>query len=145
MTFKSTRIQLKPERAAEYKAVHAAVWPTVLATLARHHIADYTIHHYPPLQLLVATFKYTGEDYDKDMAGIAADEDTQRWWALTDGMQESFNEGATGSGGDVPWWTVSVRGGGWLRTKWHRSLGFGASVLLRGWFVYLTKSDGWDL
>jgi len=98
-------IKLKPERAAEYKAVHAAVWPTVLATLARHHIADYTIHHHPPLQLLVAAFTYTGEDYDKDMAAIAADEETQRWWSLTDGMQESFNEGATGSGGEVPWWT----------------------------------------
>ena len=96
----------------EYKAVHAAVWPTVLATLARHHIADYAIHHHPPLQLLVATFTYTGEDYDKDMAAIAADEETQRWWKLTDEMQESFNEGATGSGADVPWWTVSVRGGG---------------------------------
>ncbi|KAF8553733.1 hypothetical protein OG21DRAFT_1413728, partial [Imleria badia] len=60
-------IKLKPERAAEYKAVHAAVWPTVLATLARCHVTDYSIHHYPPLQLLVATFKYTGEDFDKDM------------------------------------------------------------------------------
>ncbi|KAG8217198.1 rhamnose mutarotase [Butyriboletus roseoflavus] len=98
-------IKLKPERAEEYKALHAAVWPTVLATLARHHITDYSIHHYPPLQLLVATFKYTGDDYDKDMAAIAADEETQRWWKLTDEMQESFNKGATGSGGDVPWWT----------------------------------------
>ena len=61
---KTRRVQLKPEHAAEYKAVHAAVW------------------------------------------------ETQRWWSLTDGMQESFNEGATGSGADVPRWTVSVRGGG---------------------------------
>ena len=27
---------------------------------------------------------------------------------MTDGMQASFNEGATGSGQEVPWWTVSV-------------------------------------
>ncbi|EPQ58662.1 rhamnose mutarotase [Gloeophyllum trabeum ATCC 11539] len=97
--------RLKPESVAEYKALHAAVWPGVLAALQRHHIADYSIYHYPPLNLLVATFKYTGEDYAKDMAGIAADPETQRWWKVTDGMQESFNEGATGSAGEVPWWT----------------------------------------
>ncbi|KXN91976.1 hypothetical protein AN958_11036 [Leucoagaricus sp. SymC.cos] len=38
------------------------------------------------------------------MAQVAADPETQRWWALTDSMQESFVEGATGSGKDVPWW-----------------------------------------
>lgn len=60
------------------------------------------------MRLLIANFKYTGEDYGKDMADIAADPDTQRWWKLTDAMQESLQEGATGSGGDVPWWTVRV-------------------------------------
>lgn len=54
--------------------------------------------------------KYTGADYTKDMAGIAADPETQRWWKVTDGMQESFEKGATGSGGEVPWWTVSCVG-----------------------------------
>ena len=61
----------------------------------------------PPLQLLIANFKYTGSDYDADMKAIAADEETQRWWKVTDGMQESFEAGATGSGQEVPWWTVS--------------------------------------
>ena len=82
------------------------MWPGVLAALERHNIADYSIHYYPPLQLLIANFKYVGEDYDADMRGIAADPETQRWWAVTDGMQESFVEGATGSGGAVPWWQV---------------------------------------
>lgn len=31
------------------------------------------------------------------------DEETRRWWAVTDGMQESLNEGATGSEGGG-WW-----------------------------------------
>ncbi|KAI0324691.1 rhamnose mutarotase [Cubamyces sp. BRFM 1775] len=97
-------IKLKPEHEAEYKAIHANVWPGVLAALARHHIADYSIHYYPPLRLLIANFKYTGADFDADMRGIAADPETRRWWELTDGMQESFVEGATGSGGAVPWW-----------------------------------------
>ncbi|KAI0345058.1 rhamnose mutarotase [Trametopsis cervina] len=98
-------IKLKPEYEAEYINAHANVWPSVLSALARHNIADYSINYYKPLQLLIATFKYTGSDLEKDMADIAADPETQRWWELTDRMQESFQEGATGSGGSVPWWT----------------------------------------
>ncbi|KAH9930942.1 rhamnose mutarotase [Fomitopsis serialis] len=97
-------IKLKPEAEAEYKALHANAWPGVLAALARAHIADYSIHFFPPLHLLVATFKYTGNDFDGDMKKIGEDEETRRWWALTDKMQESFVDGATGSGGEKPWW-----------------------------------------
>lgn len=102
--------QLKPEAEAEYRAIHAAVWPGVLAALERYHIVDYSIHYYPPLQLLVANFKYVGSDYDADMRGIGEDPETQVWWKVTDRMQESFVPGATGSGGPVPWWQVSRTG-----------------------------------
>ncbi|GBE82756.1 hypothetical protein SCP_0411410 [Sparassis crispa] len=97
-------IKLKPGAEQEYKALHAAAWPGVLAALARYHIADYSIHYYAPLRLLVAHFKYTGTDYAADMRDMAEDAETRRWWALTDRLQESFVEGATGSGGDAPWW-----------------------------------------
>lgn len=99
--------KLKPAAVEEYKEIHAAVWPGVLLALERAHIVDYSIHHYLPLQLLVATFKYTGNDYEGDMAKVAQDPETQRWWKVTDLMQESFEEGAEGSGKEVPWWTVS--------------------------------------
>ncbi|KAI6037000.1 hypothetical protein BKA83DRAFT_4170602 [Pisolithus microcarpus] len=98
-------IKLKPEFAEEYKRLHANVWPGVLAALGKHHISDYSISHYPPLQLLIATFKYTGDDYEKDMKTIGEDEETRKWWEITDRMQESFNDGATGSGKEIPWWT----------------------------------------
>ncbi|THH31556.1 hypothetical protein EUX98_g2649 [Antrodiella citrinella] len=97
-------IKLKPDAEAEYKAIHASVWPGVLAALSRHHIADYSIHYHPPLHLLIAHFKYTGDDFDADMRAMAEDEETRRWWQVTDGMQESFEVGATGSAGG-PWWT----------------------------------------
>ena len=41
------------------------------------------------------------------MDAIGQDEETKRWWKLTDAMQESFVEGAEGSGKEVPWWMVS--------------------------------------
>ncbi|KAH9918389.1 rhamnose mutarotase [Epithele typhae] len=97
-------IKLRPEAEAEYKKIHANVWPGVLAALERHNIADYSIHYHPPLNLLIATFKYVGSNYEADMKGIAADPETLRWWAVTDGMQESLVEGATGSAGTTPWW-----------------------------------------
>ncbi|KIK37008.1 hypothetical protein CY34DRAFT_810786 [Suillus luteus UH-Slu-Lm8-n1] len=98
-------IKLKPERADEYKEVHRNVWPGVLNALERYHIVDYSINHYPPLNLLIANFKYTGSDFEKDMKAIGDDEEMQRWWRLKDSMQESFNDGASGSGKEIPWWT----------------------------------------
>ncbi|PPQ66038.1 hypothetical protein CVT26_010794 [Gymnopilus dilepis] len=98
--------RLKPTHSAAYIQLHAHPWPGVLAALARAHITDYSIHYFAPLHLLIAHFKYTGREgeYESDMRRIAEDEETRRWWALTDAMQESFVEGAVGSGGDVPWW-----------------------------------------
>lgn len=47
--------------------------------------------------------RYIGDDFEADMASIKDSEPTRRWWALTDGMQESFLPGATGSEAG-PWW-----------------------------------------
>ncbi|KAK1217502.1 hypothetical protein PQX77_019853 [Marasmius sp. AFHP31] len=98
-------IKLKPSAEAEYLAIHSEVWPGVLAALERAHIVDYSIHYYRPLQLLIANMKYTGTDYEADMKKVAEDPETQKWWKVTDGMQESFEEGAEGSGKETPWWT----------------------------------------
>ncbi|KAF9036869.1 rhamnose mutarotase [Panaeolus papilionaceus] len=109
-------IKLKSQYIAEYKKIHANTWPSVLSALQKAHITDYSIHHFhhptltttttksDPLHLLIATFKYTGSDYDADMKTIAEDPETERWWKITDVMQESFVEGVEGSGRDLPWW-----------------------------------------
>ncbi|KAF7294668.1 Gtp-binding protein ypt3 [Mycena indigotica] len=97
-------VKLKPSAEAEYRKIHAEVWPSVLAALERAHVEDYSIHYYAPLQLLIANFKYTGSDYEADMRKVAEDPETQRWWQITDIMQETLVEGASGSGKEVPWW-----------------------------------------
>ncbi|VDC03885.1 unnamed protein product [Peniophora sp. CBMAI 1063] len=97
-------IKLKPEAEAEYLRIHREVWPGVLAALERSHIVDYSIFHYKPMNLLIATMKYVGNDWEKDSQISREDADTRRWWELTDGMQETLVEGATGSAGDKPWW-----------------------------------------
>lgn len=85
----------------------------MLERLRQSHITDFSIHFLPQppylapapdiAGLLIATFKYEGEDFDADMAAIAANPETQRWWSLTDPMQSSLIEGAKGSG-EGTWW-----------------------------------------
>jgi L-rhamnose mutarotase len=48
-------IRLQPEVIAEYKRIHAAVWPEVLAAIAASNIRNYTIFLKEPENLLFAT------------------------------------------------------------------------------------------
>lgn len=66
---------------------------------------DYSIHFFEPANLLIAHMRYIGEDFKKDMESIKTSEMTRKWWAMTDGMQESFVPGATGSESGPGWWT----------------------------------------
>jgi L-rhamnose mutarotase len=48
---------------------------------------------------LFAYFEYTGTDFSADMATMAADPNTQKWWKLTDPCQEPLETCAKGE-----WW-----------------------------------------
>lgn len=90
-------IRVRPDRIADYERLHAEAWPGVLATIRAANIRNYSIFRHG--ELLFAYFEYVGDDYEADMAAIAADPVTQEWWKLTDSMQEPFPERAAGS-----WW-----------------------------------------
>jgi L-rhamnose mutarotase len=49
--------------------------------------------------------RYIGSNYEQDMAEIGKSEATRKWWKMTDGMQESYVPGATGSESGPDWWT----------------------------------------
>jgi L-rhamnose mutarotase len=91
-------IHVKKEAIAEYERIHTAVWPEVLATIERCNIRNYSIFRHGAL--LIAYFEYHGDDYETDMAKMAADPQTQAWWKLTDPMQEPLPDHAEGA-----WWT----------------------------------------
>ena len=82
---------------AEYIRYHAAVWPTVLKTIAECGIRNYSI--FLRSGVLFAYFEYHGTDYEADMRKMAADPETQRWWAIMDPMQAA--DGRCGGGGEV--------------------------------------------
>ena len=90
-------IGLRPEHAAEYIRLHADVWPGVLQKIEDCNMRNYSIFRYQ--DLLFAYFEYIGDDYEADMAAIAADETTREWWALCGPMQQPVGERADGE-----WW-----------------------------------------
>ena len=92
-------VGLPAEHAAEYERLHAEPWPAVLDRLARSNIRNYSIYRLD--ELLFSYFEYVGDDYDGDMAAIAADPETQRWWTFTEPLQRPIAGAAEGE-----WWHV---------------------------------------
>ncbi|KRB36802.1 L-rhamnose mutarotase [Microbacterium sp. Root180] len=90
-------IGLPAENRAEYERYHAAVWPRVLERLTASNITNYSIYRHG--ELLFSYFEYIGDDYEGDMAAIAADPETQRWWAVQEPLQRPLDERADGE-----WW-----------------------------------------
>ena len=84
--------RLRPEKAAEYKALHAAAWPSVLATIAACNIRNFSIFLRTPENLLFAYWEYHGEDFAADARRMAADPATRAWWRLTDPCQEPLED-----------------------------------------------------
>ncbi|MBP8951957.1 MAG: L-rhamnose mutarotase [Armatimonadetes bacterium] len=90
-------IGVRPEKLEEYKKLHAAVWPDVLAMIHDCNIRNYSIYYRDGL--LFSYFEYVGEDYEADMARMAADPITQKWWDLCMPCQDPVPTRAEGE-----WW-----------------------------------------
>jgi len=71
-------IFLKPEGADQYLRLHAQTWPGVIAKIKDCNISNYSIFRKD--YTLFAYFEYTGNNFEEDMARMAEDPETQRWW-----------------------------------------------------------------
>ncbi len=95
-------IGLRAEKLDEYKQLHAAVWPDVLRMIQECHIRNYSIYlrQLDDGQLyLFSYFEYVGTDFSADMARMAADSTTQRWWAVCTPCQKPLGSRTAGE-----WW-----------------------------------------
>ena len=92
-------IGLSEEGKAEYRKLHAAVWPGVLAKIAECNIRNYSIFLKEPENLMFSYFEYHGTDFAADMAKMAADAETQRWWAINMPLQRPLDTRKEGE-----WW-----------------------------------------
>jgi L-rhamnose mutarotase len=92
-------LQVRPEKLEEYKRLHAAIWPDVLKIIAECNIRNYSIYHKDGY--LFSYFEYQGNDFAGDMAKMAADPTTQRWWEVCTPCQIPLATRAPGE-----WWAV---------------------------------------
>jgi L-rhamnose mutarotase len=92
-------IGLSIDKVAEYKRLHAHVWPAVLAKIAECNIRNYSIFLKEPENLLFGYWEYHGNDFEQDERRMAEDEVTQRWWALCEPCQRPFETRKAGE-----WW-----------------------------------------
>jgi len=99
MTRYASVIGIKPEASAEYKRLHADVWPDVLKQIKASNISNYSIFLKEPENLLFSYFEYHGSDYEADMAAMAADPRTQEWWAVCKPLQSPLMTRKDGE-----WW-----------------------------------------
>ena len=97
-------LALHSDRVEEYKRLHASVWPGVLDTIRECNIRNYSIYlrmlddgqHY-----LFSYFEHTGDDFAADMAKMAADPTTQKWWDCCKPCQKPIKNRTPGE-----WWST---------------------------------------
>ncbi len=87
---------LKPEKAAYYRELHAHPWPAVNRMIKDCNIQNFSIYEreIEGKTYLFAYLEYTGTDFAADMARMAADPETQRWWKETDPCQSPLPDAA---------------------------------------------------
>ncbi|HPA45293.1 MAG TPA: L-rhamnose mutarotase [bacterium] len=95
-------IGVNPEKVEEYKELHRNVWPGVLKMIKECHIENYSIymHELDDGRIyLFSYFEYTGDDFEADMAKMAADKTTQEWWSHCEPCQIPIKNRKEGD-----WW-----------------------------------------
>lgn len=95
-------IGVRPDQLEAYKRLHAAVWPGVRKMIKDCHIRNYSIYlrqldngkYY-----LFSYLEYVGNDFKADMARMAGDPTTQKWWDVCKPCQIPLANRAEGE-----WW-----------------------------------------
>lgn len=90
-------IKVKPEKLEDYKYHHANIWPQINAMITECNITNYSI--YQRGDYLFAYYEYVGDNFEKDMAKMAADPETQKWWDLVKPFQNPLEDRKDGE-----WW-----------------------------------------
>ncbi|MEP3279414.1 MAG: L-rhamnose mutarotase [Stappiaceae bacterium] len=96
MQRKGFAIRVKPECMAEYKRVHADVWPEVLEKIRQCNIRNYSIFLHEPDHMMFGYYEYLGTNHEADMERMAEDMKTQEWWDLCKPMMAPLQTRAEG-------------------------------------------------
>lgn len=94
-------IKVKPEGIEAYEKYHANPLPGVNEMISACNIRNYSIFRRG--EYMFAYYEYVGDDFEADMAKMAADPTTQQWWDLVKPLMSPLpdrNEGEFWSGMD---------------------------------------------
>ncbi len=91
-------IKVRPDQFEAYKYHHANPWKEINGMIKECNISNYSIFHRDGY--LFAYFEYVGNDFEGDMAKMAADPKTQEWWDLVKPMQQPLENRKEGE-----WWS----------------------------------------
>ena len=86
-------IGIKPEKIEEYKKVHGDDHPGVRDLLTTAHMENFSIfiHQFDDGKwYLFGYYEYTGDDFEADMAKLAAEPRNTEWLQMCDPMQIPF-------------------------------------------------------
>jgi L-rhamnose mutarotase len=95
-------IRLRAEKLAEYKMLHASIWPAVAKAVRDARLRNYSIYlrklpdgnYY-----LFSYFEYVGDNFLVDMAKLATNPEVKRWWNATNLCQAPLSDRQEGE-----WW-----------------------------------------
>ena len=90
-------IELRPQHMAEYRRLHADGHPGVRDLLSKYHLHNFSIflHQVAGRWLEFGYYEYHGDNFETDMAALAAEPRNQEWLVRCDPMQAPL-EGETG-------------------------------------------------
>ena len=97
-------LALQPDKVEKYKRLHAAVWPAVLDRIRECNMRNYSIYLRTlgdSQPYLFSYFEYIGNDFAADMAKMAADPTTQKWWNCCKPCQKPLDNRAPDE-----WWST---------------------------------------
>lgn len=91
-------IELRPEKEALYRRLHAEPTPEVLAVMREANLRNFSIYlrEIDGRKLLFAYFEHHGRDFKGDMAKLGASPVTKDWHKLTDPCQRPVPGAARG-------------------------------------------------
>jgi L-rhamnose mutarotase len=94
-------IGLETTKVEEYRRLHAAVWPEILALISDCNITNYSIFLKEPENLLFGYWEYVGTDFDADMTKMAAHPKNKEWWSVCMPCQKPLSTRKDGE-----WWAM---------------------------------------
>lgn len=95
-TWHAAITELKKEKEAEYRTLHQTVWPGVIDAIGNSGIPRFDIFltELGDQVFIFYLFEHKGKNFKNQMAGMARDPSTRRWWSFTDKCQQPLPSAA---------------------------------------------------